>query len=170
VKLGGGTAGSERSAQEAAAVAERMRPVMAELADLSSLAAAAELTERKWREVARGDGHPRARAARDVTAKSVRRRRVSPVIVQAFEERAGPNRIAKAESLGECSSPWAHFPWRRSGVVPLGDDAVNRRAVAAASPNKRCVSLRPAARRDPRRIQIAENDLWPARFGAEGSE
>lgn len=46
VKLGGWTAGSERSAQEAAAVAERMRPVMVELADLSSLAAAAELNRR----------------------------------------------------------------------------------------------------------------------------
>ena len=47
VKLGGWTAGSERSAQEAAATVERMRPVMQELAELSSLAAAVELNRRK---------------------------------------------------------------------------------------------------------------------------
>jgi hypothetical protein len=47
MKLGGWTAGSERSAQEAAATVERMRPVMQELSDLSSLAAAAELNRRK---------------------------------------------------------------------------------------------------------------------------
>jgi hypothetical protein len=34
IKLGGWTAGSERSAKEAAALAERMRPVMAQLAGL----------------------------------------------------------------------------------------------------------------------------------------
>ena len=47
VKLGGWTAGSERSQQEAAASAERMRPVMTELADLSAHKAAAELNRRK---------------------------------------------------------------------------------------------------------------------------
>jgi hypothetical protein len=47
MKLGGWTAGSKRSAQEAAATVERMRPVMEELAELSSLAAAAELNKRK---------------------------------------------------------------------------------------------------------------------------
>jgi DNA invertase Pin-like site-specific DNA recombinase len=46
-KLGGWTAGSERSAREAAALAERMRPVMAELAGLSAHKAAAELNRRK---------------------------------------------------------------------------------------------------------------------------
>ena len=47
VKLGGWTAGSERSAKEAAALAERMRPVMAQLAGLSAHKAAAELNRRK---------------------------------------------------------------------------------------------------------------------------
>jgi hypothetical protein len=47
VKLGGWTAGSERSQQEAAALAARMRPVMTELADLSAHQAAAELNRRK---------------------------------------------------------------------------------------------------------------------------
>jgi len=47
VKLGGWTAGSERSQREAAALAERMRPVMQELADLSARQAAAELNRRK---------------------------------------------------------------------------------------------------------------------------
>ena len=47
VKLGGWTKGSERSAKEAAAFAERMRPVMLELADLSAHAAASELNRRK---------------------------------------------------------------------------------------------------------------------------
>jgi hypothetical protein len=46
-KLGGWTAGSERSAKEAAALAERMRPVMAQLAGLSAHKAAAELNRRK---------------------------------------------------------------------------------------------------------------------------
>ena len=41
------TAGSERSAKEAAALAERMRPVMAQLAGLSAHKAAAELNRRK---------------------------------------------------------------------------------------------------------------------------
>jgi hypothetical protein len=43
----GWTAGSERSQQEAAALAERMWPVMAELAHLSAHQAAAELNRRK---------------------------------------------------------------------------------------------------------------------------
>jgi len=47
VKLGGWTAGSERSQQEAVALAERMRPVMMELANLSAHQAAAELNRRK---------------------------------------------------------------------------------------------------------------------------
>ena len=47
VELGGWTAGSERSAKEAAALAERMRPVMAQLAGLSAHKAAAELNRRK---------------------------------------------------------------------------------------------------------------------------
>ena len=37
VQLGGRTTGSERSAKEAAALAERMRPVMAQLAGLSAI-------------------------------------------------------------------------------------------------------------------------------------
>ena len=44
VKLGGWTAGSERSAKEAAALAERMRSVMAQLAGCSAHKAAAELS------------------------------------------------------------------------------------------------------------------------------
>jgi DNA invertase Pin-like site-specific DNA recombinase len=47
VRLGGWTAGSERSQQEAVALAERMRPVMTELTDLSARQAAAELNRRK---------------------------------------------------------------------------------------------------------------------------
>jgi DNA invertase Pin-like site-specific DNA recombinase len=47
VKLGGWTAGSERSQKEAAALAERMRQVMFELAPLSAGQAAAELNRRK---------------------------------------------------------------------------------------------------------------------------
>jgi hypothetical protein len=47
VKLGGWTAGSARSAKEAAALAERMRPVTAQLAGLSAHKAAAELNRRK---------------------------------------------------------------------------------------------------------------------------
>ena len=47
VKLGGWTAGSERSQMEAATLAERMRPVMQELAGLSARQAAAELNRRK---------------------------------------------------------------------------------------------------------------------------
>ena len=45
-KLGGWTAGSERSAQAAADLAKRMRPVMIELASLSAHQAAAELNRR----------------------------------------------------------------------------------------------------------------------------
>ena len=47
VALGGWTAGSERSQAEASAFAERMRPIMAELAHLSANKAAAELNARK---------------------------------------------------------------------------------------------------------------------------
>lgn len=47
VKLGGYTAGSERSQKEAAALAERMRPVMRQLVSLSAHQAAAELNRRK---------------------------------------------------------------------------------------------------------------------------
>jgi hypothetical protein len=47
IKLGGWTAGSERSQKEAAALAERMRPVMQELAGFSARQAAAELNRRK---------------------------------------------------------------------------------------------------------------------------
>jgi DNA invertase Pin-like site-specific DNA recombinase len=47
VKLGGWTTGSERSQKEAAALAERMRPVMQELAGLSARQAATELNRRK---------------------------------------------------------------------------------------------------------------------------
>jgi DNA invertase Pin-like site-specific DNA recombinase len=47
VKLGGWTAGSERSQKEAAGLAERMRPVMQELTGLSAQQAAAELNRRK---------------------------------------------------------------------------------------------------------------------------
>ena len=47
IELGGWTAGSERSRQEAAALAQRMRPVMTELEDLSAHQAAAELNRRK---------------------------------------------------------------------------------------------------------------------------
>ncbi len=47
VKLGGWTAGSERSQQEAAALAERMRPVMSELANPSAHQAAVQLNRRK---------------------------------------------------------------------------------------------------------------------------
>jgi DNA invertase Pin-like site-specific DNA recombinase len=47
VKLGGWTAGSERSQKGAVALAERMRDVMAELAGLSARQAAAELNRRE---------------------------------------------------------------------------------------------------------------------------
>ena len=46
-KLGGWTAGSERSQKDADAFAERMRPVLAELANMSATRAAAELNRRK---------------------------------------------------------------------------------------------------------------------------
>ncbi len=58
IKLGGWTAGSERSQQEAAAFAERMRPVMAELADLSAHKAAAELNRRKIISATGGKWYP----------------------------------------------------------------------------------------------------------------
>jgi hypothetical protein len=57
VKLGGWTAGSESSAQEAAATVERMRPVMRELADLSSPAAATELNRRGIKSATGGKWH-----------------------------------------------------------------------------------------------------------------
>ena len=46
VKLGGWNAGSERSQREARELAEKMKPVMAELAELSAQKAAAELNRR----------------------------------------------------------------------------------------------------------------------------
>ena len=45
--FGGWTAGSERSRKEADALAWRLQPVMAELADLSARQAAEELNRRK---------------------------------------------------------------------------------------------------------------------------
>jgi DNA invertase Pin-like site-specific DNA recombinase len=57
VKLGGWTAGSERSAQEAAATVERMRPIMEKLTELSSLSAAAELNRRKIPSATGGKWH-----------------------------------------------------------------------------------------------------------------
>jgi len=57
-ELGGWTAGSERSQKEAAALAERMRPVMQELARLSARAAAAELNRRKIASATGGKWHP----------------------------------------------------------------------------------------------------------------
>ena len=57
VKLGGWTAGSERSQKEAAALAERMRPVMQEFAGLSARQAAAELNRRKIPTAAGGQWH-----------------------------------------------------------------------------------------------------------------
>ena len=57
VKLDGSTAGSERSAQEAAATVERLRPVMRELADLSSVAAATELNRRGIKSATGGQWH-----------------------------------------------------------------------------------------------------------------
>jgi DNA invertase Pin-like site-specific DNA recombinase len=47
IKLGGWTTGSERSKQEAAAFAEHVRPIMADLANLSAYQVAAELNKRK---------------------------------------------------------------------------------------------------------------------------
>jgi hypothetical protein len=58
VKLGGRTAGSERSQQEAAAFAERIRPVLAELADLSAHKTAAELNRRKIISATGGKWYP----------------------------------------------------------------------------------------------------------------
>jgi hypothetical protein len=57
VKLGGWTAGSERSQQEATAFAERMRPVMTELADRSAHKAAGELNRRKISSATGGKWH-----------------------------------------------------------------------------------------------------------------
>lgn len=56
-RLGGLTAGSERTQQEAAAFAERMRPMMAELAELSATEAAAELNRRKIARATGGKWH-----------------------------------------------------------------------------------------------------------------
>jgi DNA invertase Pin-like site-specific DNA recombinase len=57
VKLGGWTAGSERSQKEARALAERMRPVMTEFAGLSARQAAAELNRRKIPAASGGQWH-----------------------------------------------------------------------------------------------------------------
>jgi DNA invertase Pin-like site-specific DNA recombinase len=57
-RLGGWTAGSERSHREATAFAERMRPIMAELASLSATAAAHELNERKVATAGGGKWYP----------------------------------------------------------------------------------------------------------------
>ncbi len=57
VKLGGHTIGSEQNAQAAAELTERMRPVMAELAGLSSHQAAAELNRRGIKSGRGGDWH-----------------------------------------------------------------------------------------------------------------
>lgn len=65
VKLGGWTAGSERSAKQAAGLAARMKPVLAELADLSAGAAAAELNRR---------GVPAARGGRWYAATVIKLR------------------------------------------------------------------------------------------------
>jgi DNA invertase Pin-like site-specific DNA recombinase len=58
VALGGWTAGSERSQAEASAFAERMRPIMAELAHLSANKAAAELNARKVATATGAKWHP----------------------------------------------------------------------------------------------------------------
>jgi DNA invertase Pin-like site-specific DNA recombinase len=57
-RLGGWTAGSERSQREADAFAERMRPLLAELASLSATAAAHALNERKVATAAGGKWYP----------------------------------------------------------------------------------------------------------------
>src|SRR5277367_6325210 len=70
VKLGGRTAGSDRAERAAAELAERMRSVMTELADLSSHQAATELNRRGIKSAAGGAWHSqtvlrlRARLAR----------------------------------------------------------------------------------------------------------
>jgi DNA invertase Pin-like site-specific DNA recombinase len=70
VKLGGRTAGSDRAEKAAAELAERMRSVMTELADLSSHQAATELNRRGIKSAAGGAWHSqtvlrlRARLAR----------------------------------------------------------------------------------------------------------
>jgi len=58
LRLGGWTAGSERSQREAAAFAERMRPVMAELASMSARQAAAELNRRRIGSASGGKWYP----------------------------------------------------------------------------------------------------------------
>ena len=57
-QLGGWTVGSERSQKDATVLAERMRPVMQELAKLSANAAAAELNRRKIFSATGGKWHP----------------------------------------------------------------------------------------------------------------
>jgi DNA invertase Pin-like site-specific DNA recombinase len=57
VKLGGWTVGSERSQREAIALAERMGPLMKELAGLSARQAAAELNRRKIPTATGGQWH-----------------------------------------------------------------------------------------------------------------
>ena len=56
--LGGWTAGSKQAQRKADAFAERMRPVLAELASLSATRAAAELNARKIATAAGGKWHP----------------------------------------------------------------------------------------------------------------
>jgi DNA invertase Pin-like site-specific DNA recombinase len=57
-ELGGWTAGSERSQREATAFAERMRPIMDELAGMSATQAAHELNVRKIDTAAGGKWYP----------------------------------------------------------------------------------------------------------------
>jgi len=57
-RLGGWTAGSEEAQRKADEFAERMRPVLAELASLSATAAAAELNARKIATAAGGKWYP----------------------------------------------------------------------------------------------------------------
>jgi len=58
VKLGGWTAGSEASKREAYELADRMRPVMEELAELSAHQAAAELNRRGIESATGGKWYP----------------------------------------------------------------------------------------------------------------
>jgi DNA invertase Pin-like site-specific DNA recombinase len=58
VKLGGWNAGSERSQREAQELADRMRPVMEELAPLSAHKAAEELNRRGIKSATGGIWHP----------------------------------------------------------------------------------------------------------------
>jgi DNA invertase Pin-like site-specific DNA recombinase len=56
-RLGGWTAGSERSQQQADAFAERMRPTLAKMANLSARQAAAELNRRRIATATGGQWH-----------------------------------------------------------------------------------------------------------------